>query len=286
MFLFKEFFQEKNRAAYSYKKYRPYFGESVLDVGAGGSPAFFRPQLGNRYKAVDVSESRQKPDFFVNFEEAKLPFQSNEYETVLCFDNLEHCENCHDLFDELMRVSSRYVIVSLPNNWAGYLKLFLRGRSRPTIGYGFPEEKPSPGVRHKWFFNLEEAERFLVHRAEKNNGKVKAVNYVFHEAFSIVYFPFLYPTLFRLSRAHLERFHNLDEADSVKFGQKGATFQRVIRFLGLPLSHLLLSVVKIASWPFWLIDEAIKQVVWGWGSKFRYLNVFCRQIWVVIEKQK
>jgi hypothetical protein len=284
-YLFKEFFQDKNRAVFSYKKYRSFFGESVLDVGAGGSPAYFRPQLGSRYKSVDVSENRYKPDFFVDLEKGHLPFKDSEFETVLCFDNLEHCENCHELFDELLRVSSRYVIISLPNNWPPAIPNFFQGRNvTHRLGYGLPAEKPSPGVRHKWYFNLEEAENFLVKRADLNQAKVRHLDYIFQAGFNIIKVPILYPMLFQASRPHLERFYNLDEADQAKFGKKALKLQKILRKMGLPTANALLQMARVLSWPFWLVDELIKQSIWGWGSKYRYLNMFCRQIWIVIEK--
>ncbi|PIS09864.1 MAG: hypothetical protein COT73_12475, partial [Bdellovibrio sp. CG10_big_fil_rev_8_21_14_0_10_47_8] len=128
--LFKKFYTLPIRAAHALRSYPTYFGKTVLDVGAGGSANYFRSQLGDRYKAVDVSDSRNKPDYFVDLEKGVLPFKDGEFETVLCFDNLEHCENCHDLFAELMRVSSKYVIISLPNNWPIFWKSFLMGHNR------------------------------------------------------------------------------------------------------------------------------------------------------------
>jgi len=282
-YLFKKFFQEKTRAAFSYKYFGPYFKDSVLDVGAGGSPATFRPLLGSRYKSVDVSETRHKPDYLVDFEKGGLPFEDGQFETVLCFDNLEHCDNCHELFDELIRVSSKYVIISLPNNWPPVIQNFLTGRNQNHEA-GLPVIKPNPGVRHKWYFNLEEAENFLRGRAKLSNSTVKECEYVFHEGFSLIKIPLLYPMLFRAGKPHLQRFFELDATDQQKFGKKGALVQKVVRTLGLPTSFALLQVLKIFSLPFWVVDEAIKQVIWGWGSKYRYLNMFCRMIWVVIEK--
>lgn len=285
-FIFKEFFQEKNRAIFSYKNFKNYFGKTVLDVGAGGSPAIFRPLLADRYKSVDVSETRHRPDFFVDLEKGTLPFKNGEFETVLCFDNLEHCENCHELFDELIRVSSKYVIVSLPNNWPPAVKNFLAGRNKThTLGYGLPAQKPGPGVRHKWYYNLEEAENFLTIRAQQNNCKVKELKYIFHEGFNIIRIPPFYPTLFRADKPHLERFLEFDSTDQKKFGRKGMLVHQVVSRLGLPLSLVILRFAKILSFPFWVLDELIKQSIWGWGSKYRYLNMFCRQIWIVIEKK-
>ena len=38
------------------------------------------------------------------------------------------------------------------------------------------------------------------------------------------------------------------------------------------------------AYPLFYLDEIFKILIWGWGNKFRYLNMFCRQIWVVLEK--
>lgn len=285
-YLFKEHFVEPTRAAYSLKHFKPYFGKSVLDVGAGGSANYFREHLGSAYKAADVSQSRNTPDFFIDFEAGKLPFKDGEFETVLSFDNLEHCENCHELFDELVRISSKYVIVALPNNWPTFWKSMLKGRnSTHIVGYGLSKDKPGPGVRHKWFFNLEEAEDFIVGRAQRLNGEIVDVRYVFEGGMNIVGFPLLYPLLFRMHSNHLLRFYNLSEADKKKFGKKGVLVHKALRTLGMPLSSVLLKAAKLASLPFWALDELIKNVIWGWGSKYRYLNMFCRQIWVVIKKK-
>jgi hypothetical protein len=284
-YLFKEHFVAGSRAEYSLEKFRPYFGKSVLDVGAGGSANYFRSQLGEAYKAADLSDSRNKPDFFIDFESGKLPFKDGQFETVLSFDNLEHCENCHELFDELVRVSSKYVIVALPNNWPSILKSIFWGRNMThRTGYGLSKDKPGPGVRHKWFFNLEEAEDFITGRAKRLGGKIVETKYVFEGGNHVIALPLLYPLLFRLHKNHLLRFYNLSEQDKAKFGKKGIFIHKTLKTLGLPLANVVLNIVKIASLPFWLLDEVIKQTVWGWGSKFRYLNLFCRQIWVVIEK--
>lgn len=286
-FLFKNYFNQKSRAIYSHVEFRKYFGNQVLDVGAGGSPAYFRPLLGSSYKSVDVSDNRHQPDFFVDLEKGKLPFDSNQFETVLCFDNLEHCENCHELFDELIRVSSKYVIVSLPNNWPPVIKNFFYGRNKThRLGYGLPAQKPDPGVRHKWYFNLEEAEHFLTERAKMSGCQVKEVKYVFHEGSHLLYVPLFYPLLFRAEKNHLIRFLELDEKDQVKFGKKAQILQKLIQFFGLNFCNFILQTTKLLSLPFWLVDELIKQTIWGWGSQYRYLNMFCRQIWVVIEKRK
>lgn len=282
----KKHYTKPTRAQQSLDLFKDYFGNSVLDVGSGGSADIFRKHLGkDRYKAVDVSDSRNQPDYFVDLEKERLPFKDGEFETVLCFDNLEHCENCHDLLDDLIRVSSKYVIISLPNNWPTLWKSLLIGRNRTHgFGYGLPREKPLPGVRHKWFFNLEEAENFLVAGARRNRAQVLDIQYIYEHGLEIISVPFIYPLITRLHRDHLQRFYDLSPADKIKFGAKGIFIQRMLRTLGMPAFMVLLYVLKLLVLPIWFLDELIKNVIWGWGSKYRYLNMFCRQIWVVIRK--
>lgn len=281
----KKHYTKPTRAELSLDIFKTYFGDTVLDVGAGGSADIFRKHLGSRYKAVDVSNSRNQPDYFVDLEKERLPFKDGEFETVLCFDNLEHCENCHDLLDDLIRVSSKYVIISLPNNWPTLWKSLLAGRNiTHGFGYGLPPEKPTPGVRHKWFYNLEEAERFLVAGANRNRAHVRDLQYYYEHGFEIISVPFIYPLLTRLHRDHLQRFYDYSGKDQAKFGKKGEWVHKTLRALGMPISTTLLNILKLVALPFWLVDELIKHLIWGWGSKYRYLNMFCRQIWIVIQK--
>lgn len=43
--------------------------------------------------------------------------------------------------------------------------------------YGLPFEKPED--RHKWFFSSEEAEKFILYRAGKNNMEILQMDYSF-----------------------------------------------------------------------------------------------------------
>ncbi len=101
-------------------------------------------------------------DRYVDLERDKLPFPDNSFDCVLCLDVLEHIENIHEIFDELCRVTCRYVIVSLPNPWADFYNMLRFGDydvDRPLKFYGLPLEPPED--RHKWFFSNEEAEKFI-----------------------------------------------------------------------------------------------------------------------------
>jgi hypothetical protein len=106
----------------------------------------------------------------VNLEREAIPAEPGSYDTVLCLDVLEHLENMHAVFDELCRVTSQWLIVSLPNPWSAFLKDLIaigHPRGRNFRRYGLPVEPPAH--RHKWFFAGSEAERFVEACAKKNN---------------------------------------------------------------------------------------------------------------------
>ena len=52
-------------------------------------------------------------------------------------------------------------------------------------------------------------------------------------------------------------------------------------FLGLPI-WIMLRVGFLAAR---FLDLLLSLVIWGWGSPVRYYNLFCRQVWVVFERQ-
>ncbi len=129
--------------------------DSVLDIGCFEAP--LRDLLtGVSYTGVDMVGH---PDIQLNLEEIeRLPFDDGAFRCVMCIDVLEHLDNLHALFAELVRVSNRYILVSLPNCWCDARRAIERGRGH--FGhYGLPLEKPND--RHKWFFGLSEARAFI-----------------------------------------------------------------------------------------------------------------------------
>lgn len=156
----------QDKFKYVWLKYQPILEGNILDVGA--DECYLRDYLpaDTNYWGIGLGGS---PDQQVNLEEGVLPFADNSYDCVMCLDVLEHLESAHAVFDELCRVSSRYVIVSLPNAWAGILNHVLFGDSSPNQHikyYGMP---PEPQLdRHRWFMSYEEGEHFVRERARIN----------------------------------------------------------------------------------------------------------------------
>jgi hypothetical protein len=124
-----------------------------------------------------------KPDLFINLDKIdKLPFIDNQFDTIICADVLEHLENIHLIFDELCRISTKNIIITLPNAYAGissflrkktYAKTFEKQKQFGKYAkfYGLPLEKPED--RHRWFFSFDEALDFLKYRGGKLNFSIK-----------------------------------------------------------------------------------------------------------------
>lgn len=154
----------QERARWIAEKYHDYIGLRVLDVG--GDQGKIEHYLSHTcfYLNIDVAGN---PDVICDLDKSGIPFRTDSFDTVVCTDVLEHLEHLHYIFDELIRVSSRYVLVSLPNPWGGVKSLLLCGQG-PSKFYGLPAEPPED--RHRWFFSYSQAAYFIKYRAERNGA--------------------------------------------------------------------------------------------------------------------
>jgi ubiquinone/menaquinone biosynthesis C-methylase UbiE len=158
--------------------------KKVLDIGCDQKQLKKILSTDVNYIGVDISGT---PDVLFNFDkEENLPFEDKSYDLVFCSEVLEHLENIHFIFDELCRLSKKYIIISLPNPLSGVFAYYFRKKYSNTTEkqkefgefikfYGLPIDKPKD--RHRWFFNTEEALEFVSKRAEKNNYKIEKVLY-------------------------------------------------------------------------------------------------------------
>lgn len=142
------------RAQFIARRFARQLTGRVLDVGC--DRARLRQLVpGLDYVGIDVGGT---PDLVVNLERERIPFPDRDFDCVVCSDVLEHLDNLHQNFGELVRVARGHIIVSLPNNYANARRPVERGRG--TVGhYGLPVEPPAD--RHKWFFSLSEAADFF-----------------------------------------------------------------------------------------------------------------------------
>jgi SAM-dependent methyltransferase len=162
------FERREDRSRYLLRHFATYLTESVLDVGCDQAVLKrLLPQV--RYTGVDAAGT---PDVRIDLDRVdRLPFEDGTFHCVVCADTLEHLEFLHAMFGELLRVSARYVVVSLPNCWVGARVPIARGRG-DFAQYCLPLDPPPD--RHRWFFSLEQARAFL-HGQARRRGDVRIV---------------------------------------------------------------------------------------------------------------
>ena len=137
------------------------FSGKVLDVGC--DDGYLKKIIKGDHVGID---KYGKPDILKDISEG-LPLKDKSFETVAAFDVLEHVDNIYFVFDELCRVSSRWVVVTLPNAFEWRFRLsFLFGKS-VSGKYGLPATPPSD--RHRWIFSFKEARKFVEKEAQKND---------------------------------------------------------------------------------------------------------------------
>jgi hypothetical protein len=91
----------------------------ILDVGSGAEGIPHKYLKGENIIHVDIDPTAYHLETSCDIH--KLPFQDNSFTTVHASHILEHVANPHLATQELKRVSSKYVIIKVPN--AAYLRI-------------------------------------------------------------------------------------------------------------------------------------------------------------------
>lgn len=163
------FKSRKDRSVFVYNRFRHYLTGTVLDVGC--DQGVLREFIGGeRYCGLDMTDGS---DVRHNLEENPvLPFPDESWDAVLCIEVLEHLDNLHTVWSELVRVSKKHLVVTFPNCW-NHIRARLRAGYGSVYHYGIPAERPSD--RHKWFFSLLEALEFVEARARQDGLSISEV---------------------------------------------------------------------------------------------------------------
>lgn len=162
-----QFKERHHRSEYVSSRFKHYLKQKVVDIGCYQAP--LRDLLTDcEYIGVDMAGD---PDIKFNLDTTEpLPFQSHEFDCVLCIEVLEHLDNLHFVFNELIRISKQYIIISLPNCWRDARGKIERGKGA-FLHYGLPLKKPSD--RHKWFFNCQQVEEFFRYQADEHGLTIR-----------------------------------------------------------------------------------------------------------------
>ncbi|MCL4416912.1 MAG: class I SAM-dependent methyltransferase [Actinobacteria bacterium] len=105
--------------------------ETVLDVGCGEGFSLNKlreNKIGKTYEGIDFSKDAillgKKMYSKLNLKQGnayKLNYKNNSFDLVLCTEVLEHLEKPEKALKELIRVSKKYLILSVPNEPYFYL---------------------------------------------------------------------------------------------------------------------------------------------------------------------
>jgi len=157
----------------------------VLDVGSRNNT--IQDILKKPCTLVDKNNPNLPP---FDWEKEQLPYRDGAFDTVVCLDTLEHISDLHTAFQDLLRVSDSYVIISLPNCWRKMSKRFVFGWGG-TPSYGIPPERPHD--RHKWFINVEDMENFVYYQSEAGAVPYEVVGVTYHMSQTLWRHKIIYP---------------------------------------------------------------------------------------------
>ena len=118
--------------------------ENILDVGSGEGFTLNRlmeNKIGSMWEGIEYSKDAiaigHKIYPKVKIKQGsiyKLPYEDNIFDLVLCTEVLEHLENPDRALEELVRVSKKYLAVSVPNEPFFMLAQIIRGKNWSRFG--------------------------------------------------------------------------------------------------------------------------------------------------------
>lgn len=113
--------------------------KSILDAGCGEGFTLAKLQqnkIAQHLEGIDISRDaiRLGKSMYpsISFKLGsiyKLPYKDNSFDLVLCCEVLEHLEDPHKALQELIRVSKKYCLLTVPNEPLFMISNFLRGKN-------------------------------------------------------------------------------------------------------------------------------------------------------------
>jgi hypothetical protein len=120
---------------------------------------------------------------------------ANKFEVVVALDILEHLDNPYDVFRKLLKTSSKFLIVNLPNCYD--LKSQYKFTVKGQLGGKYRFDLKNSLDRHRWLMNINEIENFYKHNASEENLTLE-IFYLKYGGGSRNPFKFIMGTLLRI----------------------------------------------------------------------------------------
>ena len=123
---------------------RPLHIKNILDAGCGEGFTLTRlskEKIGDSLEGVDFSKDaieigkKMYPDLKLGQADInKLPYRNNSFDLVIATEVLEHVDYPRRALRELIRVSNKYVLVTVPNEPWFTVQRILRGKNLKQLG--------------------------------------------------------------------------------------------------------------------------------------------------------
>src|ERR1035437_6082749 len=143
--------------------------DSILDVGCGEGFTLNRLKekgIGKKLEGLEYLKAaielgkKTYPDIkIIQGSIYELPYKDNLFDLVLCTEVLEHLEEPEKALKELVRVSKKYLVISVPNEPFFMLAQLVRGKNWSRLGNDIEH------INHWTMFNFS---KFV-----KKNARVK-----------------------------------------------------------------------------------------------------------------
>ena len=140
--------------------------KSVLDVGCRDKTlkVFLKNDIA--YQGIDFEDSQEVIGSDL---EKGIPFPDESFDVVFALDVLEHVDNAQFLFQEIIRVSKKEIVMALPNMY--YWKFRLRFLKGKDISDKYIFHTYAQLDRHRWITSYNSALKFV----KLNSGNEKMV---------------------------------------------------------------------------------------------------------------
>lgn len=153
---------------------------SILNVGGGGK-RHLSSSLPPRFSVFELDLGGDCDLIFDLDSGNPIPLEDSSFPLVCALDVLEHLESFHFITNELMRISSRFILISLPLPQSDLLNsLFNSSIPLQSMAYGVHSKyyglPIESGVdRHRWHLTADDVIRYFVNLESLGNCKVKFI---------------------------------------------------------------------------------------------------------------